>query len=382
MVELLNMNLVVAHFLSLLAYYAFALLLPIAPMPVWFFLTGAGAYLFIIEYLKRKTTHAVGEIFYLQVLAMVMFISAVAVLIYNGDKLNLEALNPIASIGMLHACERINPRHVKYSLFAFLALVCIVMLLGIDIDESIIVIGQNGAMLHMLTLYAAYYFKTLHEEPSVTQRSVAWEKYCVVVIMFTVSVWSQSRAATVVALILLLSVVWLLAMRVQGRDRFVIFGATLIVIGFNCYTPILMGDRSYSGIDRLGFSSFVEARYVVWIDYFQTLNPVSILLGNRENNCHLILSNYTQEWCNVHNSYLRAHQVYGIFGVIVIFVIISSSFVRFVRAGEKYSSIVLILIIMRIMTDEHFFTHSNLFLFYFIYISASKISCPLVEGGK
>lgn len=319
---------------------------------------------------------------HLLALVLMIFISGVISSIYHGDRLNLEVLNPIACLGLLYASERIGQSHFRFSLVAVLGVIFILMQLGIDIDESVIVVGQNGLTLHMLVLYAAYFFKNYRESLSVLSRGAAWENYCIVSVMFSVSVWSQSRAATIVSFILLCAAAWMVALGAQWSRRLLIFVVTFFVVWVNYSAPMLMGKRPYSGIDRIGFSSSSEIRYRVWADYFQTLSPARALLGNRASNCHRILQGYTQDWCNVHNSYLRAHQVYGFFGIFAISMVASISFLGLWHKRDIYAAIVFFLILLRVMADEHFFTHSCFFLSLIIFLRATNTPCHLLERGK
>jgi len=343
--------------------------------------TAVGLLLFVDEYLRNRGSRKSAET-RLEMFGLVVLCSALVVLIYYGEKLNLEALNPIACLGLAYACLYIRRRHVRLALYFVLGLVCLVAFQKDDIDNSIIIVGQNGMMLHVQTLYVVYYFVVHNRKTENISKWTFFENYFVVSLMFTLSVWSQSRAATLVSLLLLFgaAVIWM--KELQGRGQLLVFVFTIFIVWMNYYAPILMADRPYSAIDRIGFAGISDIRYAVWIDYFQTLEPVGVLLGNRNSNCHQILEGYSQGWCNVHNSYLRAHQVYGFVGSSTILVVCWFSLLGLWNKGRKFASFVFLLILLRAATDEHFFVQSNLFIVGFVYFESMKsIKRQLGEGG-
>lgn len=357
--------------LSLIHYSIFAFFWPLSGTPAWYGLTALGMFMLIVAY-SEPALRADRAWRAVSLLAAALFVSATVTMLHHGDRMNLEVLNPVACVGLLYAYCHVDRQYVRGFLYAWLGWLLLTMISKVDIDDSFILIGQNGAMLHLLILYVGYLFAFAYRRPATASRAFVIENFCIVSLQFTLAVWSQSRAATIVASLLLCLGAWLLFTRVGRVGKVLTVFATLAVYGANYSVPPSMGERAYSGIDRVALAGVSDVRYSVWRDYYQTMDVKDLFLGNRQTNCHLILKGYTEKWCNIHNSYLRAHQVYGLIGVLAVSMAMIFAFRKFIQTRDGFIAIVLLMLLIRVMSDEHLFTTASLFMIYFVLLKAMK----------
>lgn len=164
----------------------------------------------------------------------------------------------------------------------------------IELDESIIAIGQNGITLHVLVLYVVYFFRTPYPMEVSGLRVVKYENHVFAAALFTLAVWSQGRAAAATALVILCAASLILMGEFADRKKYWVVLASLLIVFFNYSSPPLMGEESYSALDRMALNGVSDIRYKVWADYFQTLTLESLVMGNRDSNCHNILQGYSR----------------------------------------------------------------------------------------
>lgn len=306
-------------------------------------------------------------------LALMLSLSAVVVIVYSQAKFSSYAVNSLAAVGLVFAVHLIRPIHTRVPLYVAISVIGWLVYWRVDIDESIIAIGQNGITLHVMVFYVIYFFRMLYPLGDKVSRFVKYENCVFAALLFTLSVWSQGRASTVVALVILVVAAFILVNEFSGMKKLGVVLASLLIVVFNYFSPPLMGERSYNvgSLYRIEMAGFSDVRYKVWADYFQTLTPESLVTGNRDSNCHTMLPGYTRENCNVHSSYLRAHQVYGLFGVFIILLIVFWCFRRFAQSGEWYAMTIFSALLLRVATDEAFFISPYIFALLFIYAKAT-----------
>lgn len=353
---------------ALVAFYCFAILWPLGSRSIIFITTALGSLFFVClcvcvwvsakNYLVRLSI--IG-------LALILALSAVMVIIFHQSSFSFDVLNALVAAGLVFVIYLIKPIHVRIPLYVFIGIFLGLVFWEIDLDESIIAIGQNGITLHFLVLYVVYFFRTLYPMSVSGLRVVKYENYVFAVALFMLAVWSQGRAAALTSLIVLCAASLILMSEFAGRKKYWVVLASLLVVFFNYSSPPLMGERPYSALDRLELNGVSDIRYKLWLDYFETLTPESVVMGNRDSNCHNILQGYGPENCNVHSSYLRAHQVYGLSGIFVISLIILWCFRLFAQRGEWFVMLIILALLARVATDEAFFTSPYLCAFLFIY---------------
>lgn len=352
---------------ALVAFYCFEILWPLGHRSTIFATSAFGALFFVylcvrVSAKKDPTMRAV------MCLSLTLSLLAATVIIFHKERFGLYAVNALASAGLVLVVHLIRPIHVRIPLYVFIVVFGGLVFWEIDVDESIIVIGQNGITLHVLVLYVVYFFRMLYPMEASGSRVLKYENYFFVAALFTLAVWSQGRAATVTALMILCVAAFILMGEFSGKKKYWVVIASLLIVFLNYVAPPLMGERPYSAIDRMVLNGGSDIRYEVWADYFQTLAPDSLVMGNRDSNCHNILSGYSRENCNVHSSYLRAHQVYGVSGLFVIFLTIFWCFRWLAQRGDWFVMPIVLALLARVATDEGFFTGPSLFALFLIYM--------------
>lgn len=357
--------------LSLISFYSLAILWPLGDNLILFATTGSGIVLSVFLCMRAITKRRSADLS-LVYLALILSVAAVAVIFFHLEKFNLYAVNSIAAAGLVFAFGSISSIHVRIPLYAYIGIFWWLFLNSIDVDESIIGIGQNGITLHILVLYILYFFRFIYPMVASISPLVAYENYAFAAMLFTISVWSQGRAATVTALVILCVASLILMGDFAGKRRYWVALATLLIVFSNYLSPPLMGDRPYSAVDRISFSGLSDIRWKVWEDYFQTLSPESLVMGNRDSNCHKILQGYSRGNCNLHSSYLRAHQVYGLFGVLAICLAIFGCFKWLARRGEWFSMLIVFALLARVATDELFFIYPHLFALFVVFSKVAE----------
>lgn len=350
---------------ALVAFYSLATLWPLGNKSTIFATTALGVIFFVLLCVRGSTKNDPAKLPMIY-LALMLSLSAAIVIIFHKEKFSFYAVNALAAAGLVLAFDLIRPIHARIPLYIFIAVFGWLIFAGVDLDESIIAIGQNGVTLHVLILYVVYFFRALYRLEVSGSRVVKYENYVFAAALFTLAVWSQGRAATVTALIILCVAAFILMGEFAGKQKCWVVLATLLIVLLNYFSPPLMGERPYSAIDRIALNGASDVRYEVWVDYFQTLTPESLVMGNRDSNCHNILQGYSRENCNVHSSYLRAHQAYGLLGVFVIFLTIFWCFRGLAQRGEWFAMAIVLALLARVATDEAFFISPYLFALFFI----------------
>lgn len=356
---------------GLISFYSLAILWPLGNNLIYIATTASGIVLSAFLCIRAITKRSSAELSLIY-LALMLSAAATAVILFWGEKFNLYVVNSIAAVGLVFAFGLIRSIHARIPLYAFIGIFWWLIFDSIDVDESIIGVGQNGITLHILVLYILYFFRFLYPMAASISRVVMYENYAFAAMLFTISVWSQGRAATIAALIVLCVASLILMDDFAGRKKYWVVLATLLIVFFNYLSPPLMGERPYSSVDRIALSGFSDIRYKVWADYFQTLSPESLLMGNRDSNCHMILQGYSRENCNVHSSYLRAHQAYGLFGVLAISLAIFWCFRRLARRGEWFAMLIVSVLLARVATDEIFFIYPYLFALFVVFTKVAE----------
>lgn len=351
---------------ALVAFYSLAIFWPLGNKSTIFATAALGVLFFLFLCVRISKKNDPAKLGVISV-ALTLSLSAAMVIIFHQEKFSFYAVNALVSAGLILAFDLIKPIHARIPLYVAIGVWGRLFFGGIDLDESIVAIGQNGITLHVLVLYVVYFFRVLYPMDGSGSRVVKYENYVFVAALFTLAVWSQGRAATVTALIILCVAAFILMGEFAGKQKYWVVLASLLVVLFNYFSPPLMGERPYSALDRMALNGVSDVRYKLWADYFQTITPESLVMGNRDSNCHNILQGYTRENCNVHSSYLRAHQVYGLSGVFVIFLTIFWCFRWVARRGEWFVMPVVLALLARVATDEAFFTGPYLFALFFIY---------------
>jgi hypothetical protein len=351
---------------ALVAFYSVAILWPLGNKST-IFATAAFGVLFLVYLCVRVSAKKDPTRRAVICLALTISLSAATVIIFHQERFSLYAVNALASAGLVLVVDLIRPIHVTIPLYVFIVVLGGLVFWEIDLDESIITIGQNGITLHVLVLYVVYFFRMLYPMEASGSRVLKYENYFFAAALFTLAVWSQGRAATVTALMILCVAAFILMGEFSGKKNYWVVLASLLVVFSNYFAPPLMGERPYSAIDRMVLNGGSDIRYEVWADYFQTLTPESLVMGNRDSNCHNIIQGYSRENCNVHSSYLRAHQVYGVSGIFVILLTIFCCFRWLAQRGEWFVMPIVLALLARVATDEAFFTGPYLFALFFIY---------------
>ncbi|PQA84830.1 hypothetical protein C5F52_02170 [Limnohabitans sp. TS-CS-82] len=299
--------------------------------------------------------------------AMAISVSAFVVIFYYREKFNFYATNALASAGLVYALYLIKLNHIRFLLYLIISLWCGLVLWKIDLDQTIISIGQNGITLHFLILYVVYFFRVHFPLRDTRTLLFRIENYLFAAVLFTLAVWSQGRSAAGAALIVLCVATCILMGEFDRKRKYWVIAVSLAIVFFNYYSPVLMGERSYSAIDRVAISGVSDVRFTLWVDYFKSLTPEGLFMGNRDSNCHNILVGYSRENCNIHSSYLRAHQAYGLSGVVMIVVILFLCFRRLLKLREWFAIFICMALLARVATDEAFFTTPYLAVVFFVY---------------
>lgn len=356
---------------SIAALYVLALGLPISSDLPYHFATGIGALIFAAFWLQgsdRRDPNARMAV----ALALSICISALLVIFYHQDRFSLYAINPVAATGLAICLISVNIIHVRIVMYCLYGIIGMIIAAGIDIDNSVISIGQNGITLHLLVIYTVYFFVAIHTQARTHTNAILSENYFFAACLFTVAVWSQGRAATLTAFAVFCSATFILLKGPTTNKALVVILSAFIIL-MNYCSPPLMGDRPYSSVDRIAMAGIQDVRFSLWLDYFKTITLEASFFGNRDSNCHLILTGYNQGNCNIHNSYLRAHQVYGLLGSLVFVLALAYCIRRFIAQRAWCSGVIFVALLARIATDESFFTHIYLFALIVIFLSVSKL---------
>lgn len=354
------------NLLALVAIYSLAILWLVSNRVTLFVLTSAGLCLFLLIQMQSPLRN--GSVKRrISLLAMAISVSAFIVIFYYGEKFNFYAINALASAGLVYALYLIKSNHIRFFLYFIISLWCGLVLWKIDLDQTMISIGQNGITLHFLILYVIYFFRIHFPLQDTRTLFLKVENYLFAVVLFTLAVWSQGRAAAGTALIVLCVATIILMGEFDQKRKYWVIAVSLAIVFFNYYSPVLMGERSYSAIDRVVISGVSDVRFALWVDYFRSLTTEGLFMGNRDSNCHNILVGYSRENCNIHSSYLRAHQAYGLSGLVMIVGILFLCFRQLLKLKKWFAIFICMALLARVATDEAFFTTPYLTVVFFIY---------------
>ena len=352
--------------LALILVYSFAILWLFSDRYAMFVLTGTGLCLFGLMHMQSSLRNSPLKL-HVSLFATAISASASVVIIYYGDQFNFYAINALSSAGLAYALHRIFPSHIRFFLYFITSTWCGLVLLKIDLDQTSISIGQNGITLHFLVIYVVYFFKMHFPLREARTLLLSFENYFFSAVLFTFAVWSQGRAAAGTALIVLWVATIILMGKFDWKGKCWIIALSFAIVFINYYSPPLMGERSYSAIDRVIIAGVSDIRFTLWADYLGSLTPQGIFMGNRDSNCHNILVGYTRENCNMHSSYLRAHQAYGLSGVAMIAGILFLCYRRLLKLKEWIAIFICMSLLARVATDEAFFTTPYLAAVFFVY---------------
>lgn len=354
------------NLLALVAIYSLAILWLVSNRVTLYVLTSTGLCFFLLIQMQSSLRNSPVKL-RISLFAMVISVSAFIVIFYYREKFNFYATNALASAGLVYALYVIKSIHIKFFLYLIISLWCGLVFWKIDLDQTIISIGQNGITLHFLILYVVYFFRIHFPLQDARTLLLKVENYLFAAVLFTLAVWSQGRAAAGTALIVLCAATFILMGEFDRKRKYWVIVVSLAIVFFNYYSPVLMGERSYSAIDRVAISGVSDVRFTLWLDYFKSLTPEGVFMGNRDSNCHNILVGYSPENCNIHSSYLRAHQAYGLSGVVMIAGVLFLCFSRLLKLREWFAIFICMALLARVATDEAFFTTPYLVVVFFIY---------------
>jgi hypothetical protein len=354
------------NLLALVAIYSFAMIWLVSNRVTLFVLTSTGLCFFLLIQMQSALRNNPVKL-RISLFAMALSVSAFIVIFYYREKFNFYAINALASAGLVYALYQIKPNHIRFFLYFIISLWCWLVWWKIDLDLTIISIGQNGITLHFLILYVVYFFRIHFPLQDARTLLLKFENYLFASALFTLAVWSQGRAAAGTGLIVLCVATFILMREFDRKRKCWVIAVSLAIVFFNYYSPVLMGERSYSAIDRVAISGVSDVRFALWADYFRSLTPEGLFMGNRDSNCHNILVGYSRENCNIHSSYLRAHQAYGLTGLVMIVGILFLCFRRLLQLKEWFAVFICMALLVRVATDEAFFSTPYLVVVFFIY---------------
>lgn len=346
-------------------FYIFVFFIPFFERVTFVGLTFVGLllawFLFRQKILKKKS-------FALFSVALSLTIAAVE--IHNIGRVTVLALIPFVAWGMMLVFVYVDQRHVQASMVVVLIGCSFVAMAEQPLNAVSIMIGQNGLTLHLLAIYVVYFVRVVWSGRSIR---IKFENYLVTALIFTISVWSQGRSATIVASLVMCGAFCMLFPLLGGFKRAGLFLLTLAVVGVNVYSPVYMAESVVSGLSRIAWTSDRDIRFRLWFDYVFTLDFQGILFGNLNSNCRLILGDYSNSICNIHNSYIHVHQAVGIAGLVALTGAILVIFRRLISNFDIGFLMVVVSVLLRVATEEYFFVTIYLAVFYLIFLASGML---------
>ncbi|MDX6153989.1 hypothetical protein [Marinococcus sp. PL1-022] len=177
------------------------------------------------------------------------------------------------------------------------------------------------------------------------------------IITLIVSFWSSGRAGIITAIIVLLLV---------ALYKFNLKQKYLMIMGLG-FALLIFTERLLKNLEEISISIatrggtresfFDNVRIEIWKDFFDELNIQSFLIGFNANDQHLFFG-----FENLHNSFLDGHFHLGIFMLIIYALLLISCVKLFVRK-QFFPFILLMIFLLRGMTDTVIFTGRFDFIF-------------------
>lgn len=189
--------------------------------------------------------------------------------------------------------------------------------------------------------------------------------FLVVVICF----YGLGRGSIIVSVLLLLfgiilNIINLKSLKSKLIAMIFIFGLVFYYVGVSSETSTIL-ENIEEGLNKtqFGHGYIDESRIVMRDEYISNLNVWKFFFGSSYDNT--AIEKYFGG--NPHNSFIRLHSFYGIFGLIVLFAIIGAIFIVKRNKSEKMVFLILlILLFFRAYTEPIFFPTSLDFFFLFM----------------
>ena len=178
---------------------------------------------------------------------------------------------------------------------------------------------------------------------------------------FLISVWTQSRASIIAAILfLLLNIIYLYFYK-KRRIMVLFFVLIPIIITF-LFNLINLNDI-FGVFYRKDF--FSDVRYEIFEIYIQKIDFLSIFSGVNLDSIFPVIDLY-----NIHNSYIEIHSEFGFIGIYIFLIYLFSLFKLF-RKNFIYFSI-LLAILIRAWSDTFLFYYFDFIIFILIFTGLDR----------
>lgn len=142
--------------------------------------------------------------------------------------------------------------------------------------------------------------------------------------------------------------------------------AAIITVAMTNTTEITDAINETSQYSKLSGGLLDEHRGLIIYDYLNKLDPITLLIGMNYDGTSIV----KYYGGNPHNSFIRAHSFYGIFGLLCIFIPLAIVAILPRKTKQRTTTLILISFALIRSSTEPIFFPTPLDLFYFMYATA------------
>lgn len=258
----------------------------------------------------------------------------------------------------------------KFILFTFLTFIVVQLIRGYGFNEMMLGRSRNMVSFYFF-LYTIFYYI---EKYRYTDKVEFWPA----LLSMIISLASIGRSGIITSF-LLLFVIAIYKLNKAGflsKLKYIVLSVMLMVISIAFFKNqiLILIIQSLARFEEQG----VESGPRTWITNIyltrMTSSLSNFLIGFPLNHDAFVLFDY-----NLHNSFLSLHYFFGVFGLIIVYLIIKS--LLFVKGKLLYKSF-LCLLLIRGFTDQIFFINFNdivIYLLFYLILDKKELNKTLVK---
>jgi len=269
-------------------------------------------------------------------------------------------------VSMIIIGTKLSNKLMRWNFLIYCIYFAFLMLQGVHPDNVFSSVSRNNISIIMIIQTLLLYISDTQNNSDI--------KLIPSVITVIFSFWGIGRSGIITSLVLLLGIVIInLFYQKSSKKKVKFFGAIIVVTVLTMILVTFYYDVLFSkALNRSMLMGLVDTnRNRIIGEYYHILGSsfASILFG-----VPLFTSSIFSFYdYNLHNSFLRLHAYYGLFGFLIIFALLILSFINGLKKKRIFYLLFLLVLLLRMSTDIASFNGPfDPLLYYFIFKLAFK----------
>ena len=335
-------------------------LMNISMLPYYLFMAAAGV---------AGLAYALGQKKYNVTYLVLFFTAYIVTLAFNWLIVRNNSISTIASNFLLLGIALLlllDLHSLKFGAFVFYTSAVMILYRMFTSGRRRILTSSANYISIAILLPCALYYMALEKEKG----EVRFIDLLPAVIAFNISIMAEGRGGILSCLVLLIAML-LLHMRTlaEGRKR-----RTVIFVLIFLLAAVILYMRNFSLVDTfLGLGKYrnrgisTNGRMTLWRSYYEGIRESAayILFGGPVNRIQAT-ANYGG---NTHNSFIQLHAYNGLVMLLIVAIASVRAAVSYIREKQFITLTVLLVIILRGMTDKYIFGQYGMPIFLFLILA-------------